>query len=755
LNNNPRYLDLTDLDLDCIQGNSDCKVLTWVRVDVPGGKPGTGFGAGVLLDPLENLWIIGGADYTDAAFIERKELFYFHLPDPYFKHCSATGASLKTGVAGVKSIFFLQCQDNFMRPAESASFTVAMKGPVSLLPGIVELGGGKYSCSFTPVKMGTYTISVSVGRGGAQYQDLITGLDSVSSNNVLEGEFSPQCSYDANNKEICSTPAQNPYTLEVLPGPLSPGVTEAAGTYLTLSTAGVVSKFVITAKDAFSNRRPGGDIVAVLMELWACDGISVDNSEGVNKCLQQGKMEIPGLSPETGTVTDNSDGSYDAQYAVTRAGQYHLSIQLAGTTGANSPFILTIYTDVAARSMTYAYGDLKSLSAGKTSALYVQTRDKFGNAIRADLVEYPLGEIKGGTEGIKFELCFDLGSETSDPCGGGRQYVDVGITITYSIGPDGQQRDPDTKEPYWGLYQVVYFPFGAVSVTMRVLHGDKELEGGETQQSTQKDPATVVQCYYDTAGIKPVRKLMDPGDAIANKCILNAAAAETSARRVGRRYAPPQTLFQISPRYTSSDNDDMHQDLESPMNENDEMSRRVDSSDDTVASWTLSPYSPWSFGSSSSLSWRRVSLVKAKDNFVDIKTTFTAPDTSAMKLWAFLAPLICAGIGICLGCGQMAVELYERNRRIKITEAAFTNNTKEFDANRDGSPETEEKPTTSSKHAVADAALVLVNSKVRPSDVDRGPKGSQSGSVKVAVFAELLVRFSPFPLSLCACYNCL
>jgi hypothetical protein len=709
---------------------------------VPGGKPGTGFGAGVLLDSTESLWIIGGADYTGAAFIERKELFYFQLKDPYFKHCSATGSALKAGVAGVKSIFYLQCQDNFMRPAESASFTVAMKGPVSLLPGIVELGGGKYSCSFTPVKMGTYTISISVGRGGAQYQDLITGFDSESSNDVLDGEFVPQCSYDANNKEVCSTPSQNPYTLEVFPGPLSPGVTEAAGTYLTLTTAGVASKFVITAKDAFSNRRPGGDIVAVLMELWACDGISVDNSEGTHKCLQQGKKQIPGLSPETGTVTDNSDGSYDTEYAVTRAGQYQLSIQLAGTTGANSPFILTIYTDDAARSMTYAYGDLKSLSAGKTSALYVQTRDKFGNAIRADLAEYPLGEIKGGTEGIQFELCFSLGSVALDPCGGGRQYVDVGITITYSIGPDGQQRDPDTKEPYWGLYQVVYFPFGAVSVTMRVLHGDKEVEGDETQQATRRDPATVVQCYFDTSGIKPVRKLMDPGDVIANECIQAAAEAETSARRVGRRYAPPQTLFQISPSYTSSDNDDMHQDLESPKNEDEGMSRRVDAPDDTLASWPFPPYSPWSSASSSSLSWRRASLVKAKDNFVDIKTTFTAPDTSVMQLWAFLAPLICAGIGICMGLCQTATDVYERNRRIKISHAVFSNNTNGFDAKRDGAPE-QKKRTRSNKHAAAHADMMFEVSKVRPSAVDRGPKGSQSGSVKVSVFAEWMVRFAP------------
>jgi hypothetical protein len=139
---------------------------------------------------------------------------------------------------------------------------------------------------------------------------------------------------------------------------------------------------------------------------------------------------------------------------------------------------------------------------------------------------------------------------------------------------------------------------------------------------------------------------------------------------------------------------------------------------------------------------------------VDIKTTFTAPDTSVMKLWAFLAPLICAGIGICLGCGQMAVELYERNKRIKISEAAFNNNTQGIDANRDGAPEMQERRTRSNNNAAADADMVLVDSKVRPSAVDCEPKGSQSGSLKVAVFAELLVRFSPLPLSLCECSNC-
>ena len=635
-----------------------CKLLSWIRVDVPGSRPGTGFGAGVLLDPANNLYIIGGADST---FNERSELFYFQLRDPFFKYCSATGSALKAGVAGVKSIFYLQCMDNFMEPAEGASFAVTIKGPVSILPGIVGLGGGKYSCSFTPVKMGTYTISISVGRGGAQYRDVITGIDLEPSNNVFDGEFEPQCTWG--DKLDCKEP-QNPYTLEVLPGSLSPGLTEAKGTYLTLSTAGVVSNFVITAKDAFSNRRPGGDMVSVLMDLWACDGISVDDTEGVTKCVQQGRRKIPELSPETGTVTDNSDGSYDTQYSVTRAGQYRLSIQLAGTTGANSPFILTVFTDVSDKTMTYAYGNLKGIAAGKTSTLFVQTRDKYGNAIRADTELFPLGIIKGGTEEIKFELCKSIGKQDSDPCAGGELYESVGLTITYSIGPDGSQRDPDTKEPYWGLYEIVYFPFDPVSVIIRVLHGDKVEEGDEAKA----DPATLVQCYFDTTGIEPVRKLMDPGDAMADACIQEAAAAATSARRAGWRHTPPQPLFQISPPCTSSDNDHMHQDVQSPLTEDHKMSRRVHSPLDMhiSASSPLAPPPSWS-SSSSPLSWRRGgSVVKAKDMTVEIKVAYIPPDTRILEFWALAAPVLCAVIGICMGCCQTISNWYEERKKNKI-----------------------------------------------------------------------------------------
>ena len=151
---------------------------------------GVGFGAGVLLDPSDNLFIIGGADSTLS---EREELFVFQLRDPFYKHCSATGSALTAAKAGVKSIFYLQCMDNFMQPADGATFKVDIAGPVGMIPGIVSLGDGKYSCSFTPEKVGAYVISIYVGRGGAKYQDLITGRDTEQSNDVHE--FEKQCDY--------------------------------------------------------------------------------------------------------------------------------------------------------------------------------------------------------------------------------------------------------------------------------------------------------------------------------------------------------------------------------------------------------------------------------------------------------------------------------------------------------------------------------------------------------------------------------
>jgi hypothetical protein len=171
-------------------------------------RTGVGFGAGVLLDSKDNFFIIGGVDSTLS---ERGELYVFQLQDPFYKHCSATGAALTSARAGVTSVFYIQCMDNFMEPANGATFKVDIAGPVGMIPGILSLGDGKYSCSYTPEKVGAYVISIYVGRGGTKYQDLITGRDIETSNNVHE--FEKQCNYINGAQECKSSqarPVQDP-----------------------------------------------------------------------------------------------------------------------------------------------------------------------------------------------------------------------------------------------------------------------------------------------------------------------------------------------------------------------------------------------------------------------------------------------------------------------------------------------------------------------------------------------------------------
>ena len=276
-----------------------CARLRWTRIDVPGSKPANGFGAGVVLDSLDNLYITGGVSST---LTEVDDLFVFQLRDPFYKFCSSTGSALTAGLAGVQSIFYMQCRDAFNEPADGARFSVQISGPVDMIPPIKSLGNGKYSVAFTAVKVGQYFLSIKLGRGGPKFQDMISGLDSEPTNNMLDGEFLPQCAYESGSAEPKCSTNPNPYTMTITPGPTSPAVTSAAGTRLTLATAGTLSDFVITAKDAFGNRRPGGDTISVLIEEWGCQKVKQEDRGLAAVCLAEGAVLDAKKMPQTGYI---------------------------------------------------------------------------------------------------------------------------------------------------------------------------------------------------------------------------------------------------------------------------------------------------------------------------------------------------------------------------------------------------------------------------------------------------------------------
>eukprot|EP00960_Hanusia_phi_P018846 554889-Hanusia_phi.AAC.20 len=380
-------------------------------------------------------------------------------------------------------------QDVFGRSADGARFRIDVTGTnlPSMAPSTISLGSGSYQSAYSPVKAGTYTVSIYVGNGGQKYQDLIAG--------------------DAGTTQ----PNPNPYTLVVSPAVTSPPSSVAQGSFLTISTAGTSSSFIITARDEFLNRRPGGDSISVLLTLW--------------NVISQAPLN-PSASPNTGNVVDNADGSYGTTYRLTRSGSYMVFISFAGAIGAGAPFILQIASAPAEIALTYVYGDLLNVVAGSTSTLYVQTRDKYGNFLLVDPAVYP-----SGSEDIVFELCQSVGTDASLPCLGGNQDTNVGITITYAVGPTGSSTNPVTGLPYYGLYQIVYFPFNDGSYSPQVRRSCRTLCMTTSQV---KHNSTYVQCFYDTSGLGALD--MDPGQAWANACQEKAAAAS------GRRSSKPQVL---------------------------------------------------------------------------------------------------------------------------------------------------------------------------------------------------------------------
>ena len=375
------YLDLAPIAIECVSGAKACTPLQWIKIDVPGEKPAGRWGPGMVLDLSDNLYIIGGSTFDSASqqFKVLNDIYIFQLRDPYYKYCSATGSGLQAAVAGRKTPFYLQCRDAFGEPSASASFAVDIVGQeqqptMKPAPRPDPNEKGLYSCTFTPFVTGQYEVRIAVGRGGSDYMDLIEGLDLEPGNN--EHEFT----FMAGGTGQVIERSQKVFLLSVEPGDTNAQASEAVGDYMTRSTAGAIGSFLVTAKDTFDNRRPGGDAITSLMRLW---------NEFQDQAFSESAM------PETGSVLDQKDGSYEVTYRITKAGMYRHQVSLVGTVGGGTPVYLFVSSDVADVSRTYVYGELRKLETGTASTVFVQTRDKYGNHRRPESPYDPLNPCVG------------------------------------------------------------------------------------------------------------------------------------------------------------------------------------------------------------------------------------------------------------------------------------------------------------------------------------------------------------------------
>jgi hypothetical protein len=237
-------LSLSRINIACIR-DGVCPLSTrllWLQIPVAAGAgPSHRWGAGISINPYTNELFVTGGTTVDSTgkYFELDELFSYFLKDAYYKNCVASGDGLQNALAGQQAMFIVACLDVFGQPADTASVFVSVSGVVTLSPTVTAVDGvtGSYRCMYTAGNAGTYQLEIRVGRGGTSRRMLIPS---------------------------------GQYVLTVLPGSTSPAESVSEGTFLTLSTAGTVGSFTILAKDSLQNRRPGKDVVDVLI-YWSKD----------------------------------------------------------------------------------------------------------------------------------------------------------------------------------------------------------------------------------------------------------------------------------------------------------------------------------------------------------------------------------------------------------------------------------------------------------------------------------------------------
>jgi len=64
-----------------VRGAEKCEPLKWTLIDVPGAQPRGRWGAGMVLDPADNLYIIGGNTFDSVAreFRVLSDIFIFQV----------------------------------------------------------------------------------------------------------------------------------------------------------------------------------------------------------------------------------------------------------------------------------------------------------------------------------------------------------------------------------------------------------------------------------------------------------------------------------------------------------------------------------------------------------------------------------------------------------------------------------------------------------------------------------------------------
>ncbi|EKX52443.1 hypothetical protein GUITHDRAFT_101615 [Guillardia theta CCMP2712] len=184
-------------------------------------------------------------------------------------------------------------------------------------------------------------------------------------------------SKNASGQAHFSSISQSVVRAEVLPSSPCSSYSVAAGSSLSLSTAGHQSTFLILTRDAFNNDRVG-IVKALDAEISLFDFSLLGPSPDAQTLMTPGQS-APFI---IGQVKNESGGLFSASFSSTIAGTYSLRLKLGGQHLVNSPFTLQVNPAPASPNSSRVVSSLQlTVVSGKFAPFLVQAYDPFGNRI--------------------------------------------------------------------------------------------------------------------------------------------------------------------------------------------------------------------------------------------------------------------------------------------------------------------------------------------------------------------------------------
>jgi hypothetical protein len=241
------------------------------------------------------------------------------VPGPLdHKNCFISSDAVASNNAlGMETRITVQTKDKYDNNlVEEVELDCSVDGPEPITPTLSYDGDGFYILSFSATRSGQYHVSI------------------VHQNRHIKG---------------------SPYGLFMTPGVINASSCVASGPSLTSMVAGKAGKFIIEARDLYSNPvGKGGDRFDVLV-------------------TGEGKATIEKFA-------DLRDGRYEVQFSINKSGLYSLDVRYRGEPILDSPWDCSVSPSETFAPNCFCTGfGVKAAWMGRESSFVIHSVDVFGN----------------------------------------------------------------------------------------------------------------------------------------------------------------------------------------------------------------------------------------------------------------------------------------------------------------------------------------------------------------------------------------